>query len=173
VARYTALVPMRWSDMDAYGHVNNVQFLTYLEEARIDMLRAMVRETGHPEDQDQVASGVLVAHSAIRYLRPLVHRHAPVPIDVWVTKIGGASFDLAYEVHDEAGTVVYARATSVMVPYDFARERPRRLGAAERGYMQRYLETDECTPAPSRAASRIPWTVPPTAASAAAPTPPR
>ena len=28
--------PLRWSDMDAYGHVNNVRFLTYLEEARID-----------------------------------------------------------------------------------------------------------------------------------------
>lgn len=30
--------PLRWSDMDAYGHVNNVVFLRYLEEARIDFL---------------------------------------------------------------------------------------------------------------------------------------
>ena len=29
------LVPLRWSDMDAYGHVNNVQFLRLLEDARV------------------------------------------------------------------------------------------------------------------------------------------
>lgn len=149
MARYCALVPMRWSDMDAYGHVNNVQFLTYLEEARIDMLRALARETGHADAQDQVASGVLVAHSAIHYLRPLVHRHAPVPIDVWVTKVGGASFHLAYEVHDEDGTVVYARASSVMVPYDFDRGRPRRLGADERGFLGRYLALDNAPEPPA------------------------
>ena len=32
--RYSADVPLRWSDMDAYGHVNNVQFLRLLEDAR-------------------------------------------------------------------------------------------------------------------------------------------
>ena len=31
----STLVPLRWSDMDAYGHVNNVQYLRLLEEARI------------------------------------------------------------------------------------------------------------------------------------------
>lgn len=150
MTRYTAHVPMRWSDMDAYGHVNNVQFLTYLEEARIDMLRALARDTGHAEHEDQVASGVLVAHSAIRYLLPLVHRHAPIPIDVWVTKVGGASFDLAYEVHDEAGAVVYARASSVMVPYDFSGGRPRRLSPQERTFLLRYSGDAQPVEPPSR-----------------------
>lgn len=136
MTRYTALVPMRWSDMDAYGHVNNVQFLTYVEEARIDMLRPLGRRT--PGDTSQ---GILVARSAITYHRPLVHRHEPVPIDVWVTKVGGASFDLAYEVYDERGTV-YATASSRMVPYDFVVERPRRLTPDERGYLRDYLEPE-------------------------------
>jgi len=82
---------------------------------------------------------VLVARSGIDYRVPLVHRHDPIPIDVWVTKIGGASFDLAYEVHDEGG-VVYARASSRMVPYDFRVERPRRLRPYERDFLERYLE---------------------------------
>ncbi len=133
VSRYTSLVPIRWSDMDAYGHVNNVQFLTYLEEARIDMFQAIAEE---------MRSGVLVANSSIRYLRPLVHRHRPVPIDVWVTKVGGASFNLAYEVHDEGGSIIYARARSLMVPYDFARERPRRLSPSERVFLDAYLGPD-------------------------------
>ena len=38
MSRHVYLCPMRWSDMDAYGHVNNVVFVRYLEEARIDLL---------------------------------------------------------------------------------------------------------------------------------------
>ncbi|MFE4477710.1 acyl-CoA thioesterase, partial [Kitasatospora sp. NPDC056789] len=36
--RHIYRCPLRWADMDAYGHVNNVVFLRYLEEARIDFL---------------------------------------------------------------------------------------------------------------------------------------
>ena len=48
---------MRWSDMDAYGHVNNVVYLTYLEEARVDMLFAL----GSDHGDKALAEGVLVA----------------------------------------------------------------------------------------------------------------
>ena len=137
MARFEALVAMRWQDMDAYGHVNNVQFLTYVEEARVEMFQAAPLA-----GLDPVTSGVLVAASDIRYLKPLHHRHSPVPIDVWVTKVGAASFSLAYEVHDDDGTV-YARASSVMVPYDFVAERPRRLTPDERDWLGKYLELPE------------------------------
>lgn len=137
MARYTYHCPMRWSDMDAYGHVNNVPYLTYLEEARIDMLQELIARA-KAEDGALVA-GILVASTAIDYKTPLVHRSTPVPIAVWVTKIGGALFDLAYEVYDAEG-VVYALATSRMVAFDFGTERPRRLRAHEREFLQRYLE---------------------------------
>ncbi len=134
MARFTAQVAMRWSDMDAYGHVNNVQFLTYVEEARVEMFQAVPLS-----GVDQVTAGILVASSEIKYLKPLLHRVAPVPIDVWVTRVGAASFALAYEVHDADGPV-YARAASVMVPYDFANERPRRLTPEEKEWLSVYLE---------------------------------
>jgi acyl-CoA thioester hydrolase len=134
MARFTARVAMRWSDMDAYGHVNNVQFLTYVEEARVEMFQAVPLS-----GVDQVAAGILVASSEIKYLKPLLHRHAPVPIDVWVTRVGAASFALAYQVHDDDGTV-YAKAASVMVPYDFAKERPRRLTDEQKKWLGAYLE---------------------------------
>lgn len=141
MARYTAQISMRWSDMDAFGHINNVVFLTYLEEARIEMFAGL--------DQDEgggiLARGVVVARSSIDYLRPLVHRARPVPIDVWVSRIGGASFHLEYEVHDiePEGGMVYARAHSVMVPYDFTREAPRRLLPHERQFLQDHLEVTD------------------------------
>ena len=84
---------MRWSDMDAYGARQQLRrYLTYLEEARVDVpVRAAQRV-------DQVAAGILVAASDIKYRKPLLAGTAPVPIDVWVTKIGAAYFYLGYEV---------------------------------------------------------------------------
>ncbi len=136
MARYTFSCPMRWSDMDAYGHVNNVQFLTYLEEARIDMLHDLIERA--KERDGPLAAGILVASSTIEYRRPLVHRATPVPITMWVSRIGGAFFDLAHEVSDPG--VVYARATSRLVPYDFRGERPRRLIDEEKQFLRGFLE---------------------------------
>jgi len=137
MARYTYCCPMRWSDMDAYGHVNNVPYLTYLEEARIDMLQDLIARA--KAEDGALAAGILVASTSIDYKTPLVHRNTPVPIAVWVTKIGGAFFDLAYEVYDADG-IVYARATSRMVAFDFTSERPRRLRPHEKEFLRLYLE---------------------------------
>ena len=136
MARFTAQVAMRWQDMDAYGHVNNVQFLTYVEEARVEMFQSVPLSGLHKSE-----SGILVAASDIRYRRPLFHRSEPVPIDVWVTKVGAATFSLGYEVYDADGTV-YATAGSTMVPYDFTSARPRRLTAEEKEWLSRYTEDD-------------------------------
>ncbi|HEX6443940.1 MAG TPA: thioesterase family protein [Streptosporangiales bacterium] len=113
--------------MDRYGHVNNVMFVRYLEEARVDLFDRL----GRDEPWDMLDTGCLVHRHAITYRRPLAHQTAPVPIDVWVTRVGAAAFDLGYEIHDGAGTV-YAIAETTLVPYDFAAERPRRLTDQEK-----------------------------------------
>ena len=68
----------------------------------------------------------------------VVHRADPIPIDVWVTRIRAASFELAYEVHDDGH--VYARAASTLVPFDLGEQRPRRLSASEREWLGQWLE---------------------------------
>ncbi len=35
---YQCQIPVRWGDMDAYGHVNNALYMRYLEEARVQLL---------------------------------------------------------------------------------------------------------------------------------------
>ena len=69
------------------------------------------------------------------------HRTAPVAIDLWVTEIAGASFEMAYEVRDETGSdparpCVYAQAATTLVTYDLARHRPRRMSADERARLE-------------------------------------
>ncbi|MBL1066477.1 thioesterase family protein [Streptomyces sp. 7-21] len=132
--RHVYRCPLRWSDMDAFGHVNNVVFLRYLEEARIDLFFRVAREA----DAGTFASGSVVAHHEIDYLRPLTYRPEPVTIELWVTRLGGASLTVAYEVKDERET--YARASTVVVPYDLAEGRPRRLTPQERTFAEKYRD---------------------------------
>lgn len=118
--------------MDAYGHVNNVVFLRYLEEARIDFLF-------RPEKDFK--QGSVVARHEIDYKRQLVHRHKPVDIELWITEIRAASFTITYEVKDPEQ--VYVRASTVIVPFDFATQRPRRITAEEREFLEEYRDDEE------------------------------
>ena len=123
--------------MDAYGHINNVVFLRYLEEARIDFLF-------RPEKDFK--QGSVVARHEIDYKRQLVHRHAPVDIELWITEIRAASFTISYEVKDD--DLVYVRASTVVVPFDFEAQRPRRITAEEREFLREYMdEQDEAVAA--------------------------
>ncbi|MEV8068742.1 MULTISPECIES: thioesterase family protein [unclassified Streptomyces] len=130
--RHIYRCPLRWADMDAYGHVNNVVFLRYLEEARIDFLFRPDKE---------FKQGSVVARHEIDYKRQLVHRHAPVDIELWVREIKAASFTLGYEVKD--GDTVYVRASTVIVPFDFEAQRPRRITAEEREFLQEYRDDED------------------------------
>lgn len=118
--------------MDAYGHVNNVVFLRYLEEARIDFLF-------RPEKDFK--QGSVVARHEIDYKRQLVHRHAPVDVELWVTQIRAASFTITYEVKDP--DQVYVTASTVIVPFDFEQQRPRRITADERDFLESYRDDED------------------------------
>jgi acyl-CoA thioester hydrolase len=124
--------------MDAFGHVNNTTFLTYLEEARVDLLFVTA---GDEVARERLASGIVVARHEIDYKAPLVFRPEPVAIDVWVSRLGHSSFTVQYEVRDDGGPT-YAKASTVLVPYNVAAERPRRLSTEERVALEPYLESD-------------------------------
>ena len=127
--------PMRWGDMDAYGHVNNVVYLSYLEEARVDMLFTLGAEMG----VKALSEGILVARHQIDYKRPLVYHPRGVDIDLWVGTVKPASFEIDYEVHDDH--TLFATASSVLVPYDLAAARPRRITPEERTFLTRFTPT--------------------------------
>ncbi len=137
VSRHRVMTPLRWSDMDAYGHVNNVQFLRLIEDARVVAFAA----AGSDEGGSLVDTGLLVSGQRIEYLRPLVYRTAPVAIDLWVTQLAVASFDLGYEVAEEDGSVVYARAETTLVLYDLAGHRPRRMSETQRARLETWRDT--------------------------------
>lgn len=129
---------MRWADLDLLGHVDNVVYVDYLQEARVDMFRV------HAPDSraEDLAEGVVVVRHAVTYVAPLSFRFRPASIECWVTEIRAASFTMAYEVFDDSGDerVVHLRATTVLTPYVFGTERPRRIRPEEREVLERFLE---------------------------------
>ena len=153
--RHVYECPMRWADLDMLGHVNNVVYVDYLQEARVDMLRSHA-----PRESGELTEGVVVVRHEVSYQAPLTFRFRPVKIECWVTEIRAATFTMAYEVfHDaedtdggsaEGGRKVYLRAATVLSPYVFRGEHPRRLTAEERTVLRGFLEPVEKKPTPDR-----------------------
>ena len=121
MARFVHDVHMRWSDMDAYRHINNSAYLQYLEQARVAMF--FHRHEGF-------STGTVIARHEIDYLRPIVYHPEPLRIELWVEKVGGARFTVRYEVYDRE--LLVARAATLCVTFDFDIDRPRRLTDEER-----------------------------------------
>jgi len=106
----------------------------------------MLRVHAPVQGGEELAEGVVVVRHEVEFVHPLVFRSEPVRIETWVTDVRAATFTMAYEILDETPEGerrVYARARSVLTPFVFAQERPRRISAEEREVLERFLEPAE------------------------------
>ena len=110
MAVLTTHVQRRYKDLDPLGHVNNVVYLDYLQEAR---LRAL-QQIGHLEIEN---FGQVMAHQSIDYRQPVYYSTEPLVIEVWVSSIGNTSYRMKYRILNDNGDVA-AEAESVMVCFD-------------------------------------------------------
>ena len=144
-------IRLRWSDLDAYAHVNNAEMLRLVEEARIQAFwtndEPGQAETGQStavlDGRPGAATLTLIARLEIEYLAPIPYLRAPIDIQLWIGKLGGASLDVCYEVWSPAGVEparLFARATTTIVMVDAATERPRKINDIERAAWLPYLE---------------------------------
>ena len=104
-----------------------MQYHRLLEEARIRAFGEWFHSSG---GDSMLRSGVLLARQEIEFLEQLVYRPEPVLVDMWVTSLGGASWDMGYTIRDEEA--VFARAESTLVAFDVAAQSARRLTDEER-----------------------------------------
>jgi len=105
---------VRWSDLDPYGHVNNVRMFDIVAEARIRM---------NPGDQtrtrmdEALSQGLrwMVARQDVKYRAPIQYRLAPYRVRTAYARVGNTSMTLAAEVLDPASGTVHARSLTVLV----------------------------------------------------------
>ena len=122
-------VPVRFSDTDGLGHVNNANYLSFLEVARVDYLRGVLACVKIEE------FGVIIARIEIDYKSPVLH-HEKLLVGCRVSEIGGASITMDYRIEDKATGRLVALAKSVTVTFDYAMNKPVRVSDEWRKKME-------------------------------------
>ena len=108
---------LRWRDLDAFQHVNNSNFLTYLEEARIRWFESIGREWVN----DTFAP--LLAAVQMNYRLPIPYP-ADVVVELFADRVGNTSVTIGHRIASQDGSALYADGHVVMVWIDRASGRP-------------------------------------------------
>jgi acyl-CoA thioester hydrolase len=132
---FVAPVPVRWSDIDMYQHINHATMVTILEEARIPFLR-------EPFGADITTIGLLIAAVNIVYRGQLRLVDSPLQVTMFCKRVRAVDFTIGYEVRPAGATSdtkpsVIADTQLAAVHID--EQRLQRLSPAQRGYLSRYL----------------------------------
>jgi acyl-CoA thioester hydrolase len=122
--RHHTRLEVRFRDIDAFGHVNNASFVTYLEQARvrflIDVLHVNVVHT----------LPVILAALQVDFRSPILFGQ-DVGIGTRVDWIGTTSLSMSHRMTangpDDDPERVVAEASTVLVAYDYETERPMRV----------------------------------------------
>ena len=125
------VVEIRWSDVDAYQHVNNAVYATYLEECRDEWVERALGEVGDSWD-------LVLARVAIDFRRELKLEDEEVVVSCTLVRIGNSSLTLREEVRTRDGELS-AEAEAVLVARDRELGRSRPLTDAEREAFERAL----------------------------------
>ncbi len=110
---------VRWSDLDSYGHVNNVCTFAYVQEARIDMTTQADPAMARLAMPDAGGSLWMVARQDVDYIAQMSYRLEPYIALTAPVAIGRTSATVACEIIDQlAGDQLIARARTVLVRAD-------------------------------------------------------
>jgi acyl-CoA thioester hydrolase len=122
-------IEIRWHDVDAYQHVNNAVYATYLEECRDDWVERALGDHGDPWD-------FVLARVAIDFRRELRQEDEWVVVSCRLERIGTSSFTLREEIRADEGWIA-AESEAVLVARDRESGRSRPLNGAERAALER------------------------------------
>ncbi len=138
MSRHAYACHVRFSDVDVYGHVNNVKYFEYYQEARIAFIRSLADDALDPGSSMRQ----VVARIDVDYRRPILFRPEPYLVETWVTRIGTSSYDLSCRIVDGADpdSAVYSRAEVRLVAFDLDTQGSRPLGDQERARLEAVLE---------------------------------
>ena len=107
----TSLIPIRWGDMDAYGHVNNTIYCRYMEQIRVEYLEQLgfkVRPEG---------TAPVIINASCTFLIPLNYPGV-VDIRMYCARPGRSSIPTHYEIRLQGDDTLYATGDSKIVWMD-------------------------------------------------------
>jgi acyl-CoA thioester hydrolase len=132
---FVAPVPVRWSDIDMYQHVNHATMVTILEEARVPFLKDAF-------GADITSTGLLIADVRVTYKGQLRLADSPLQVTIWVKRLRAVDFTLGYEVRSvnadpESKPAVIAE--SQLAAFHIDDQRLLRLSPQHREHLKRWV----------------------------------
>lgn len=135
--KFHATAHVRWDDLDAFGHVNNAKYLTFVQEARVEMFwKDRINRGLKPILEDMV-----VGRAEVDYIKPIYEGAMDVDVAIYCSKIGRASFDLKYEISTPKDGIC-AKVKTVQVTVDIATKKARSLREDEIAILKEYFEEE-------------------------------
>ena len=132
---FTTPVPVRWSDIDMYQHINHATMVTILEESRVPFVR-------EPFEADIIDVGLLIHEVRVLYKGQLRLIDSPLQVTIWTKRCRAVDFTLGYEVRPANADL--ASKSSVIAETQLAavhikEQRLQRLSADQHEYLQRWM----------------------------------
>lgn len=117
--KHQTKIQLRFADMDSLGHVNNANYLTYIELARCNYLNEVLHI---PVDFSDLS--VILAKAELEFLKP-VKFGDEIVIYCGCSRIGGKSFDLSYEIFQQKGAekILVLKAKTILVAYNYPQDK--------------------------------------------------
>jgi len=106
-------IPIRWGDMDAYGHVNNTIYFRYMEQARCEWLEEQGYKVA-PEGEAPV-----IINAACTFMIPMTYP-GTVEVRTYAGHLGRSSLETYYEMRIVGDETVYAQGSAKIVWMDTA-----------------------------------------------------
>ena len=131
---YKTPITIRFSDIDAVGHVNNAVYLTYFEDARLNYWREAI-------NWNLRLRGIIVGRSEVNYLKPIT-LDDKIFCYVRTTRMGNSSFDIMHVLVRVTpnGEEICTTGKTVCISYDYSSNKSIPIPSAER---HRMIEYDE------------------------------
>ncbi len=135
----TTPIQVRFNDIDMAGHAHNAVYLSWFEQARMDLLRLFI-ERKH----DWKVNGLILARNEVDYRSP-VHLSDQVEVDCWCDRLGSKSFDLRYALFTvtDGTRELRTEGRSVMVCYDYTANTTVPIPGEWRNALARMMVTDK------------------------------
>ncbi len=124
-------IAIRFRDLDAFGHVNNAVYFTYMEMARV----AYFTQLGLLKSGEFPSPFFIIAEASCQYKAP-IDMETRLIVKTRVNRLGNSSFDMEYDFVDEPSAAVLAIGRTVQVTYDYAAQRSVPLPADWRAAIQ-------------------------------------
>lgn len=115
---HTTEITVRFADIDAFNHVNNAKFITYLEHARMHFFDDVIGNVNWETE------GFILARAEVNYILPIL-LHDRIIVETRCTRVGNKSFDLSYRVikTEDGNKIEMANGLTVQVGYDYKSKR--------------------------------------------------